>query len=107
MYSKMINDGYYRTRVVYDKPLKYCPNGSAGVVISNDGTIHLVSYTTRVISLTSDGWMNCSGTYSATTRKHIGAFMKEYGNGLTYYTAKELAETGNQMNIYTGEIKGA
>lgn len=32
MYSKMVNDGWYRVRATYDKPLKYCPYGSAGVV---------------------------------------------------------------------------
>jgi hypothetical protein len=46
------------------------------------------------------------GLYSATTRRHIGAFVKEYAN-LTYQTAKRLYEDGYGYNIHTGEIVGA
>lgn len=105
MYTKIVNDGYYRKPVTYDERLKYCPYGSAGVMFGADGSISLYSYTTRIITIDNDGWMDCTGTYSATTRKHIGAFLKEYGNGFGYQTAKELAKTGNKINIDTGRIK--
>ena len=104
MYTKKVLDGYYEKVVTYDKPLRYCPYGSAGVVVSYDGTIHLVSYTTRVISIDPDGFMEVTGTYSATTRKHIAAFLREYAPAFRYQDAKELARTGDKINIYTGEV---
>lgn len=33
----------------------------------------------------------CSGTYSPTTRKQIGYFLKEYFSDLNYYDMKEIA----------------
>lgn len=107
MYTKTVLDGYYRKTVTYDDRLKYCPYGSAGVVYEKDGGVTLYSYTTRIITIDGDGWMDCTGTYSATTRKHIGAFLKEYGNGFSYQTAKELAKTGNKININNGRIQKA
>lgn len=107
MYTKHIVDGIFRKVVTYDDRLKYCPYGSAVVVYECDGGISLYSYTTRISTIDKDGWMDCTGTYSVTTRKHIGAFLKEYGNGVTYQTAKELARTGNKININDGRIQKA
>lgn len=104
MYTKKVNDGYFQKVVTYDKRLKYCPYGSAGVIKSEDGSIHLCSYTTRVISIDPDGFMEVTGTYSATTRKHIAAFLKEYAPCFSYHDAKELAASGDKVNIYTGEV---
>ena len=85
------------------KKLKYCPYGKCYAVIDEYGAISLVSYATTVITIDPMGWLTCSGTYSRTTIKHIGAFMKEYTN-LTYHDAKR-AYTGNHtINIHTGEI---
>lgn len=103
MYTKKVIDGYYEKTVSYDKRLAYCPYGSAGVVFNNNG-IHLVSYTTLVCSINNDGFLSCTGTYSATTRKHIGAFLKEYAPNLCYYDAKNAYEKGYAINIHTGEI---
>ena len=104
MYNKNIVDGYYCKSVTYGKRLQYCPYGSAGVNEYN-GNIHLISYTTRVISIDRNGWLECTGTYSATTRKHIGAFLKEYAPRLSYYDAKRAAAENIQINIRTGEIR--
>ena len=68
-----------------------------------DGKTILISYRTVIIVVTSDGWLHCTGTYSATTRRHIGWFMRLYG--LSYHTAKFLYETDTEMNINTGEIR--
>ena len=57
-----------------------------------------------VISIDPQGWLVCTGTYSVTTRKHIGAFMHEYGNGASYHTAKMCYENNQTYNIYTGEV---
>lgn len=61
----------------------------------------LVSYSTTVATL-QEGWLHINGLYSATTRKHIGWFMKELG--LTYQLAKQLFENREDFNIYTGEV---
>lgn len=69
--------------------------------IDNGDTI-LVSYSTIVAEL-KNGWLSINGLYSATTRKHIGWFMKSLG--FTYQLAKSLYENKYQMNIYTGEVQ--
>lgn len=104
MYTKTITDGIYRRQVYYHEHLKYCPYGSAGV-FHEDGNTCLISYTTTVVKIDADGWLECYGTYSATTRRHIGAFMTEYGNGYTYHDAKACFERGQRLNIRTGERK--
>lgn len=103
MYTKKVLDGYYYTTVTYDKRLQHCPYGSCGVVFTNNA-IHLVSYTTVVCSIDNNGFLSCTGTYSATTKKHIGAFLKEYAPNLNYYNAKHCYENNVAMNIHTGEI---
>ena len=102
MYTKKIVDGYYYKTVTYDKRLAFCPYGSCGVVF-NDNGVHLISYTTLVCSIDNDGWLSCTGTYSATTRKHIGAFLKEYAPMCSYHVAKQCYIDNVAMNIYTGE----
>lgn len=69
-----------------------------------DGTIVLRSYATDVCMIDKDGWLYCTGTYSRTTIKHIGWFMREYGHGFGYYTAKRAYETGMVFNLETGEV---
>lgn len=81
--------------------LKSMPYAQATVIITDE--IVLRSYQTDVIIVSADGWLVCTGTYSATTRRHIGAFMKEYGYG-DYQLAKMLYKDGMKMNIHTGEI---
>ena len=83
------------------KKLNSMPYAQAQVEI--DDTIVLRSYRTAVIIVDSEGWLSCTGTYSQTTRKHIGSFMREYNFG-TYQTAKTLYEEGLKMNVYTGEV---
>lgn len=82
--------------------LKSMPYAQATVIISEKNDITLRSYQTDVVII-SDGWMSCTGTYSATTRKHISAFMREYSLG-DYFLAKFLYQENIKMNIYTGEI---
>lgn len=90
--------------VLVNKRLDFMPYAQAGIVRDKDGT-HLISYSTRVITINNQGWMICTGTYSATTRKHIGAFLKECGNGAIYYDAKFCYENDSAYNIYTGEVR--
>ena len=85
------------------KKLKYCPYGQCHAIIDENGAIALVSYRTTVIVIDPMGWLTCFGTYSATTRKHIGAFMKEYTN-FSYHTAKDAFLNNYTINIHTGEV---
>ena len=103
MYTKKVLDGYYYKTVSYDKNLAFCPNGSCGIVFDDNG-INLVSYTTLVCNINNDGFLTCTGTYSATTRKHIGAFLKEYAPNTSYQIAKYCYENNCAYNIHTGEI---
>ena len=103
MYTKKIVDGYYAKTVTYDKCLAFCPNGSCGVVFNENG-IHLISYTTLVCSIDNDEFLSCTGTYSATTRKHISAFLKEFAPMLSYSDAKWCYENDSVINVNTGEV---
>ncbi len=85
------------------KVLKAMPYAQAHIRICEDGTIHLFSYETLVAEIDADGWLRVYGLYSATTRKHISAFMREY-TPCDYYTAKHIYETDMVINIHTGEV---
>lgn len=87
------------------KTLKYMPYAQAHVIIDDNNNIALISYTTTVCVIDRDGFLECTGTYSNTTRRHIGNFLKEYApNNITYYTAKAAFEGNYKINIYTGEV---
>lgn len=56
-----------------------------------------VSYSTPVIFIIhEDGarFIECTGTYSQTTRKQIGYFLKEYLPEFTYQDMKKIAGQG-------------
>lgn len=79
------------------------PYAQATIHKHDDGTIVLISYQTPVAYIEANGDLCIRGLYSATTRKHIGAFVREYAN-LDYQTAKRIYEDGYAYNIYTGEV---
>ena len=89
-------------RYLYSTPVAGHNYAQAHVNYFDDNTIQLVSYRTMIIEITPEGWLSCTGTYSMTTIKHIGWFMRECG--LTYQTAKTLYLSNKKMNIHTGEI---
>lgn len=97
--------GYFRKNKVQfvDKRLSLMPSAQAGVIFDNHGT-HLISYTTLVCTIDPEGWLSCTGTYSQTTRRHIGQFLKEYAPSMTYYDAKRCYENSCMVNIHTGEV---
>lgn len=69
----------------------------------DNGAMTLVSYTTAVIGINPEGWLEVNGLYSRTTIKHIGWFMRELG--FTYQLAKHLYTNNMRFNIRTGEIE--
>lgn len=98
--------GYYEktTRVFVDKRLDSMPNAQCGVILHSDGAVDFISYTTLVCTIDAQGWLECTGTYSQTTRKQIGRFLLEYAPNLNYQDAKFCYENSVKMNIHTGEI---
>ena len=63
--------------------------------------VALISYTTTVCEIVG-GVLVVHGLYSMTTRKHISAFMREFG--LDYYIAKSCFERGLGFDIITREF---
>ena len=84
--------------------LKSMPYAQAKVIINDNGTINLVSYVTTVCVISPEGWLTVNRLYSSTTRKHIGAFMKEYC-GCYYQLSKQIYNDNLQYNINTGEVR--
>ena len=67
------------------------------VNIHENGDIDFISYSTRVISIRGNGknrMIECTGTYSATTRKQISYFIREYLPEFTYFDMKRIAGAG-------------
>ena len=84
------------------KKLKSIPYGQCCVEIINDNTFYLWSYRTLVAKV-EKGWLTVKGLYSMTTRRHIGAFMREYCCS-TYQVAKQIYNDKMSLNIDTGEV---
>lgn len=68
------------------------------VIIEDNGTINFISYETLVIQavprISGRYVLFCTGTYSQTTRKQIGWFLKEYFGDISYYDMKKCAYDG-------------
>ena len=87
------------------RTLEKMPYANAKVYVEDNGNIALVSYHTTVAVIDNEGWLTVNGTYSATTRKHLSAFMHEYGNGYGYYDAKSAFLNSYELNLNTGEMR--
>lgn len=71
----------------------------------DNGDIRFISYNTMVIYFRkSTGFLYCTGTYSQTTRKQIGWFLREYFPDASYYTMKRCYEQNEKCSPITGEI---
>lgn len=73
-------------------------NAQAYVAYSpSENALCLVSYNTKVAYIFNDPdgrKIACTGTYSATTRKHITYFLREYAPDLSYYDMKNIVGKG-------------
>ena len=77
-------------------------------VVTRDGISVLVSYTTAVARLDSEGWLTVGSLYSMTTRRHIRWFLAEYCNGTCFSVARDVCVADNmKYNIYTAEVQPA
>ena len=90
-------------RYLYSKAVAGHKYAQAYENFFDDGTVELWSYTTRIISITPEGWLSVTGLYSMTTIKHIGWFMRE--RGFTYQLAKQMYLDNKEFNINTGECR--
>ena len=92
------------------KKLTALPRAQTYVQITDSGDVYLFSYNTLVAAIVNK-WVVINGLYrfpSITTRRHIGAFMKEYVNSSSsFHTAKLLYDQELKLNVETGEIKEA
>ena len=106
-YTAHCQSGYYSydRRVTVTRRLDRMPSAQAGIIDRPNGTM-LVSYETIVAEII-DNWLHVYGLFSATTRKHIGAYLHEIAPRLCYYDAKRCYEDGLEMNIETGEVRPA
>lgn len=87
------------------------------ISIEDNGTINFISYTTLVIQavphISGQYVLFCTGTYSQTTRKQIGWFLKEYFGDVSYYDMKnvqrtelEYVQSVNTQNIGRQSVHG-
>lgn len=81
------------------RTLKNMPYAHATVITHDDGSMVMVSYKTPVIYVNGSGLVEeITGLYSMTTRKQIGAFMKEFGK--TYQDAKQCFEKKTVLKLW-------
>ena len=105
MIKRKVVNGYSVVEICYDRALREMPYAQCGVNVYKDGRIDFISYTTRVITIDADGWLEITGTYSATTRKQIGHLLREYAPLMNYQMVKKAYEEEMTIDIHTGEIK--
>ena len=115
--------GYFadRRRVTVNHPVRgheYAQCGWNETIVEVNGEykscIQFVSYETIVLEIV-DGWLHCYGTFSQTTRKQMGWFMREmawlvnsYKADLcNYCTCKDCYEKDIEVNLFTGETRPA
>lgn len=86
--------------MIIKEKLKAMPYAQAHIVRRTNAVI-LVSYTTEVAEI-RDGCLVVNGLYSATTRKHISAFCRQFGTD--YQTAKKCYIEGLAYDIILKEF---
>lgn len=70
------------------------------VRVYEDGDICFQSYDTDVLYFChATDMLYCTGTYSQTTRKQIGWFLKEYFPNFSYHDVKRAYETDCKIDI--------
>ena len=83
---------------MYKKKLSAHPYCQCHVEISADKkVIRFISYSTLVIQVEISNGLRefeCMGTFSQTTRKQIGYFLKEYFPDVNYYNMKDIVGCG-------------
>lgn len=92
----MMND--YKTVRLSDYRSANCK-----VKLFMNGDVCLRSYSTDVLFyVRATGMLYCTGTYSPTTRRHIGWFLREYHYGVGYGDVKRAWENGCKISVRDG-----
>ena len=104
MITKTVSNWYRKTAVTYTKTLTDHKGAQCGVCEYPDRIV-FISYSTPVIEVLNNGWLTCYGTYSRTTIRQIGWFLREYAPRISYHLVKQLYEDKKRLNIYTMEIE--
>lgn len=86
---------------VHSRPLRKHKYAQCEVEWNDWGDAKLVSYSTDVLFITSDGYVFCTGLYSRTTRRHISWYLSEQYLGLDYYGVANLLDTKSIYNYHT------
>lgn len=89
--------------IITIKKLPTMPYAQAHIEYIDDNNVYLWSYNTLVAQI-ENGWLTINGLYSATTRRHIGCFIRTYIKGGDYQLAKQLYNDNMAYNINTGEV---
>lgn len=78
-------------------------SAKAQVIYENARNMKLISYSTVVLNMVH-GKLFITGLYSATTRRHISWFMREY-TCYSYYAIKECLDLGTKvaLDLVTGD----
>lgn len=126
-YTAHCQEGYYcyDRKVHVGKPIRgheYSQCGWNRIIdeVNDKMIIQFVSYETIVIEIVGKNstatcdWLHCYGTFSQTTRKQMGWFMREmqerYGYKrelCNYFTCKHCYEKDLEINLMTGEKRKA
>lgn len=114
--ARCIDGGIYEyiQTVTVDHRLQTMPSAQAGILDHIDGTdAHgryqrregwtLMSYATPAATLTASGMLTVDCLCSASTRRHVSAFLREYAPGITYQAAKAAHMGGYSIDIHTGD----
>lgn len=86
--------------MIIKEKLKAMPYAQAHIIRRTNAVV-LVSYTTEVAAIVG-GQLIVNGLYSATTRKHISAFCRQFGTD--YYIAKQCYNENLQYDIVTKQF---
>ena len=83
---------------MYVKNVRFAdhPRAACYMRVFDNGVIQLKSYNT-IVAWVDDGVLYVTGLYSATTRKHLGWFAKQFG--LTYKHIRKVYDNGKPMSI--------
>ena len=114
--ARCIDGGIYKyiRTVTVDRRLQTMPSAQAGILDHIDGTDAsgryqrregwtLMSYATPAATLTASGLLTVDCLCSASTRRHVSAFLREYAPGITYQAAKAAHLGGYSIDIHTGD----
>ena len=115
-YKARCINGYYETieTVTVDRRLAAMPTAQAGILDHVDAInargryekragMTLMSYATPAATLTADGILTVSCLCSASTRRHVSAFLREFAPAISYQDAKAAYNGGYSIDIENGD----